>query len=58
MDTPIISLKRCTKCGIEKPVTLEFFSAHKHGRYGLQARCRECCNAAIRRLCGREIETS
>lgn len=35
--------KICTKCGIEKPATLEYFNKAKNGKYGLRADCRECC---------------
>lgn len=34
--------RRCTTCGIEFPATLEYFSVHKGGQYGLHAKCREC----------------
>jgi 5-methylcytosine-specific restriction endonuclease McrA len=37
MDT-----KFCTKCGVEKPETLEFFSKQTKGRNGLRAYCRVC----------------
>lgn len=42
MASPSIPLKRCTKCGQEKPETHEFFSYHKMGRNGLWPTCREC----------------
>lgn len=32
-------MKRCTKCGIEKEATVEFFGKNK---YGLTARCKTC----------------
>lgn len=41
MTTP---LKKCTKCGEEKPATKEFFTTHPKGLYGLCSRCRACCN--------------
>lgn len=34
-------MKRCSKCGTEKPES--GFSRNKHGRDGLQSRCKECC---------------
>ncbi len=35
--------KRCTgPCQRDLPPTLIYFSAHAHGKYGLQARCRDC----------------
>lgn len=43
MDTSSIpTLKRCTKCGTEKPATLEYFAQEKRTKCGLQARCRAC----------------
>ena len=41
-------MKTCTKCGIPKPATLEFFYACKAVRSGLKARCRLCDNAMSR----------
>ncbi|KKK76592.1 hypothetical protein LCGC14_2862090 [marine sediment metagenome] len=35
-------MKTCTKCKQELPVTLEFFYAHKRGKYGLQSQCKQC----------------
>jgi 5-methylcytosine-specific restriction endonuclease McrA len=34
--------KRCTKCGETKPI--EMFSRNKHGKDGLQSRCKKCCS--------------
>lgn len=34
--------KPCKKCGIEKPLTSEFFTPQKAGKYGFTSRCREC----------------
>ena len=34
--------KRCTKCGIEKLATQEFFSPNKKGLFGLRANCKDC----------------
>lgn len=39
-DTSDVPLKRCTKCGEEKP--LEMFSRHKQGKDGLRAQCKAC----------------
>lgn len=36
------TLKRCTKCGVEKPHTREFFGLEKRRPCGFQARCRAC----------------
>ncbi|GGR34019.1 HNH endonuclease [Deinococcus ruber] len=38
-------LKRCTKCGEEKPATLEFFYAYPKVKRGLTSRCRACAAA-------------
>lgn len=35
--------KICTKCGVEKPWTKEFF--YKHTKARLKSRCKKCCNA-------------
>jgi len=37
-----ISLKRCTRCGAEKPVTTEYFSIRQNGRDGFQSVCKDC----------------
>ena len=37
--------KRCTKCQGEFPATLEFFHKHSRGKYGLKAKCKNCCKA-------------
>jgi hypothetical protein len=34
--------KKCTKCSLEKPATLEFFNKHQRGKYGLHAACKDC----------------
>jgi hypothetical protein len=40
-------MKRCTKCGVEKPATTEFFEAKRKGsRDGFHSWCRACHNAA------------
>ena len=36
----VVALKRCSKCGIEKPLTE--FSKAKNGKNGLQSSCKEC----------------
>ncbi len=40
--TNSIPLKRCSKCGIEKPATTEYFRPHKAYSNGLRPHCREC----------------
>ena len=34
--------KICTKCGIEKPATTDYFTKEKRGKYGLRSNCKEC----------------
>lgn len=34
--------KTCTKCGIEKPATAEYFNKHPQGKNGLHPQCRIC----------------
>ena len=42
-DTPE-GYRRCTKCGLDKPETTEYFKPQKGARNGLMASCRECHN--------------
>lgn len=43
MDTPIVHpLKRCSKCGIEKPATREHFPKHNKTSDGLCSWCKSC----------------
>lgn len=43
MSDPIIPLTRvCSKCNQEKPLTQTFFSRRADGKYGFNARCKEC----------------
>ena len=42
-------LKTCSRCGIEKPATREFFSPLKSGIFGLHAGCKACMAAWRRR---------
>jgi hypothetical protein len=35
-------MKKCSKCGEEKPATPEFFYRHKSSKYGLSCWCKEC----------------
>lgn len=37
-----MEMKRCTKCGEEKPATNEFFGACKRVKSGLKSACKEC----------------
>ena len=39
----------CTKCGGEKPETVEYFHRNKNNRVGLYTICKECKNKACRR---------
>lgn len=38
----MLELKKCSKCGIDKPSTLEFFYKHKNG---LRPDCKQCCSS-------------
>lgn len=42
-DTP---LKRCSKCGVEKPATSEFFCPSNRYKSGFSSQCRACRNEA------------
>jgi hypothetical protein len=44
------NVKKCRKCGEEKPATTEFFHANKGGKYGLRAVCILCWRAYTREL--------
>lgn len=46
-NTSQIEMKICTKCGEEKPATLEFFNKRKGGITGV---CKICRNARIREI--------
>lgn len=35
-------VKRCSKCGEEKPLTNEYFSQQKAGKHGFNAQCKKC----------------
>lgn len=37
-----IPLKKCTKCGEEKPFTAEYFKRDKYYKSGLSSQCRQC----------------
>ena len=37
-----IKTKKCSKCGEEKPATLEYFVTEKRNKSGIGARCRPC----------------
>lgn len=41
-------IKRCSRCGADKPATREFFSPLKSGVFGLHAGCKACMAAARR----------
>jgi hypothetical protein len=34
--------KKCTKCGVEKPATLEFYNRDKRSKSGIRSKCKEC----------------
>ena len=37
-----MNTKTCSKCGIEKEATTEYFYRHPRGRYGLMSWCKGC----------------
>lgn len=34
--------KRCSKCGVEKPATAQYFTHNPRGKYGFHSVCRDC----------------
>jgi hypothetical protein len=44
-----VSIRKCTRCGLEKPRTGEFFPPHKGMRDGLGSYCRSCKSAISKR---------
>lgn len=44
----LMFLKECSAC--KRPLPPEAYSLHSQGRFGLQARCRDCCNKAHREM--------
>lgn len=42
------TMKRCTKCKVEHPATLEFFKSNHALRNGLHSHCRACCRKSDR----------
>lgn len=44
MDNSNIPLRKCTKCGEEKPATAEYFARTKKTKLGLIAQCKTCAN--------------
>lgn len=41
----VVPSKKCSKCGTEKPATLEFFERHAQCRFGVASACKVCRNA-------------
>lgn len=41
-DSAISAMRRCTRCGLEKPATTDHFAPHKIGKFGLRSHCRPC----------------
>lgn len=48
--TVIIHLKRCCRCGQEKPATLEYFNLYNRALDGLRNPCRTCLGVPNRRI--------
>lgn len=42
-----VPVKRCSKCGIEKPASPEFFHRSPKGKDGLKGFCKACANADL-----------
>jgi len=43
------ALKKCSGCGLDKPATLEFYSADKRKKSGIQGPCRACMKINIQK---------
>jgi hypothetical protein len=39
-----MDIKKCTKCGEERPATAEYFSWKVRAKGGLHSQCKSCCN--------------
>lgn len=50
MVDDILPVRVCTKCGVEKPQTNEFFARLKSGRAGLASQCKACAIAYAKAL--------
>lgn len=48
------TFKKCSKCKVEKPATLEYFSANDKLRSRLASMCRVCKNEAVKALAARQ----
>jgi 5-methylcytosine-specific restriction endonuclease McrA len=44
-----VAVKKCSKCGEEKPATTDFFYKEKKGVLGLHSWCKECVKALARK---------
>ena len=42
-------MKTCTKCKVEKPKTLEYFTKHPKTKDGYDTWCRECKNTQAKK---------
>lgn len=49
-----IDSKECSKCGIEKPMTEEFYHRHKRSSTGFKTACKKCRKIESRRYNTRE----
>lgn len=50
---PVVTLKRCTKCGEEKPATAEFFRRNRRMLSGFDSWCRDCYRVTGRKRAAR-----
>lgn len=53
--SPIIPLKRCTKCGNEYPATTEYFHRHNVAKDKLYQQCKICKNAYYHTPNGKQV---
>ena len=49
-------MKRCTKCGVEKPETTEYFPKKKGCKNGLNPRCKECISNDLKQWYKKNID--
>jgi hypothetical protein len=49
-------MKKCSKCGEERPETSEYFPKHPSGINGLSAQCKQCVAAYKRQWCKDNVE--
>lgn len=55
---PICVTKVCSKCGVEKPATIDWFAAHPECKFGVHSTCRDCHAGAVGYSASRIAESS